>query len=321
MSLDIHGCVLTYNRRELALRCIKALLAQTHKLKSIIVIDNGSTDGTGEALAALNHPALHIVRIEENIGAARGFTYLLDYAYNKANVDWAYMMDDDVICEPTAVEELVAAYERNFTAPEQVGFLVSQAVDGEGRANNVPHIDTRPRRAGECPDWGLYLDQGSVGVRGSPMSGMLMPRTTFDDFGNLQSAFVIWGEDLEYTLRITEQRPGLIIGRSKIVHLRAQTGDISIFLENDKKRVPNFYYLYRNQLYVRRRYMGIHAYANGIIRFGLDSAKLLAKGKLWKAQIALRGTLAGVVFNPKTPYPNGRPPLAAEPEQQLNAAQ
>src|ERR1700712_1402544 len=313
MSLDIHGLVLTYNRRELVLRCIKALLAQTHRLQSIIVIDNGSTDGTGEALAALNNPALHIVRIEQNVGAARGFTYALDYAYTKAKVDWAYMMDDDVICEPTAVAELAAAYEHNFSAPEQVGFLVSQAVDGEGRANNVPHIDTRPRRAGECADWGMYLDQGIVAVRGSPMSGMLMPRTTFDAFGNLQSAFVIWGEDLEYTLRITEQRPGLIVGRSKIVHLRAQTGDISIFLENDKKRVPNFYYLYRNQLFVRRRYMGIHAYANGIIRFGLDSAKLLAKGKLWKAQIALRGTVAGIVFNPKTPYPNGKPPVAAEP--------
>jgi dTDP-4-dehydrorhamnose reductase len=311
MSLDIHGLVLTYNRRELVLRCVNALLAQTHPLKSIIVIDNGSTDGTGEALAELKSPLVQVVRIEENIGAARGFTYMLDYGFKNAKVEWGYMMDDDVICEPTAVEELVKAYEKNFTAPEQVGFLVSQAVDGQGRANNVPHIDTRPRRAGECPDWGLYLDQGIVSVRGSPMSGMLMPRTTFDDFGNLNSEFVIWGEDLEYTLRITEQRPGLIVGRSKIVHLRAQTGDISIFLENDRERVPNFYYLYRNQLFVRRKYMGMHAYANGIIRFLLDTSKLVAHGDLWKAQIALRGTMAGIVFNPKTPWPENKTPEPA----------
>jgi dTDP-4-dehydrorhamnose reductase len=312
MSLDIHGLVLTYNRRELVLRCLRALLAQTHALKSIMVIDNGSTDGTQDALAALavEHPALDVVRIDKNIGAARGFSYMLDYAFATRKVGWAYMMDDDVICEPTAVEELVAAYHHNFTAPEQVGFLVSQAVDGEGRANNVPHIDTRPRRAGECPDWGMYLDQGIVAVRGSPMSGMLMPRTTYEAFGNLQSEFVVWGEDLEYTLRITEQRPGLIVGRSKITHLRSQTGDISIFLENDKSRVPNFYYLYRNQLFVRRKYMGIHAYANGIVRFLLDSTRLLAHGDLWKAQIALRGTMAGIVFNPKTPFPSGKPPTA-----------
>lgn len=311
MTLEIHGLVLTYNRRELVLRCVEALLAQTHRLASIIVIDNGSTDGTQEALAALDNPALHVVRIEENVGAARGFTYALDYAFATRHVDWAYMMDDDVIAEPTAVAELVTAYQHNFTLPEQVGFLVSQAVDGQGRANNVPHIDTRPRHAGECPDWGMYLDQGIVAVRGSPMSGMLMPRTTFEAFGNLNSEFVIWGEDLEYTLRITEQRPGLIVGRSKITHLRSQAGDISIFLENDRARVPNFYYLYRNQLFVRRRYMGVHAYANGIIRFLLDSTRLLAHGDVWKAQIALRGTMAGIVFNPKTPWPSGKPPTTS----------
>lgn len=310
--MDIHGLVLTYNRRELVLRCVNALLAQTHPLKSIIVIDNGSDDGTSEALTQLNSPLIQVVRIDQNIGAARGFTYMLEHGFAKANIEWGYMMDDDVICEPTAVEELVKAYEQNFSAPEQVGFMVSQAVDGQGRANNVPHIDTRPRRAGECPDWGLYLDQGIVSVRGSPMSGMLMPRTTFEDFGNLNSEFVVWGEDLEYTLRITEQRPGLIVGRSKIVHLRAQTGDISIFLEHDEKRVPNFYYLYRNQLFVRRKYMGMHAYANGIVRFLLDTSKLVAGGKLWKAQIALRGTMAGIVFNPKTPWPERKSPAAAE---------
>jgi dTDP-4-dehydrorhamnose reductase len=312
MSLDIHGLVLTYNRRELVLRCVQALLAQTHPLKSIIVIDNGSSDGTGDALRALGSPLIQIVRIEENIGAARGFAYMLDHGFAKAKVEWGYIMDDDVICEPTAVEELVKAYEHNFTAPEQVGFFVSQAVDAQGHANNVPHIDTRPKRAGECPDWGLYLDQGIVSVRGSPMSAMLMPRTTFEDFGNLNAEFVIWGEDLEYTMRITDQRPGLIVGRSKMVHLRAQTGDISIFLENDKNRVPNFYYLYRNQLFVRRKYMGIHAYGNGIIRFLLDTSKLVARGELWKAQIALRGTMAGIVFNPKTPWPEGKTPAAAE---------
>ena len=310
MSMSIHGLVLTYNRREMVQRCVRALIDQTHPLASIHVVDNGSSDGTGEALAALNHPGLHVVRIDKNIGAARGFAYMLDYAFATRKLEWAYMMDDDVITKPTAVEELVTAYERNFTAPEQVGFLVSQAVDGHGHANNVPHIDTRPRRAGECPDWGMYLDQGIASVRGCAMSGMLMPRTTYEAFGNLNSDFIVWGEDLEYTMRITDQRPGLLVGRSKVTHLREQSGDISIFLENDRSRVPNFYYLYRNQLFVRRKYMGMHAFTNGIVRFLLESSKLVAHGDFWKAQIALRGTLAGVVFNPKTPWPNGRPPQA-----------
>jgi GT2 family glycosyltransferase len=303
---EIHALVLTYNRRELVLRCIRALLAQSRPFASIIVVDNASSDGTQAAVAALNEPLIDYVRVEKNLGAARGFNFAMDYAFGKRRVQWCYIMDDDVIAGPTAVDELVSAYDRNFTTPEQVGFLVSQAVDGQGRANNVPAIDTRPRRLGECPDWGQYLDQGIVTVRASPLSGMLMPITTYESFGNLNPDFIVWGEDLEYTFRITEQRPGLIVGHSKILHLRSQPGDISIFLENDRSRVPNFYYLYRNQMYVRRRYMGLHAYANGLVRGLFEATRLVANGDWWKAQIALRGTVAGLTFNPKVPLPNGR---------------
>jgi hypothetical protein len=88
-------------------------------------------------------------------------------------------MDDDVMPEPTALTELVAAYERNFTSTELVGFLVAQSVDAQGRANNVPAIDTRPRRAGECASWGQFLDQGIASVRGTAVAGMLMPRSTY----------------------------------------------------------------------------------------------------------------------------------------------
>lgn len=312
----IHALVLTYNRRELVLRCIRALLGQSLPLSSIIVVDNGSSDGTQAAIAELANPLIDYIRIEKNIGAARGFNFAMDYAFGERRVPWAYIMDDDVIASQTAVQQLVAAYEKNFTAPEQVGFLVSQAVDGQGRANNVPAIDTRPRRLGECPDWGQYLDQGIVTVRAATLSGMLMPVTTYDAFGNLNSDFVVWGEDLEYTFRITEHRPGLIVGHSKITHLRSQPGDISIFLENDRSRVPNFYYLYRNQMYVRRRYMGLHAYANGLVRGLFEASRLIAHGDWWKAQIAVRGTIAGLTFNPKVPLPNGKPkPVAAKPAQ------
>lgn len=299
MTDEIHALVITYNRRELLMRCIAALKAQTVPLKSIVIIDNGSTDDTQATLKALNDPVIDHVRLDPNIGPAKGFHYGIDYVFAKRRMPWVWIMDDDVIPAPNALEELVAAYHKNFTAPEDVGFLVSQSVDAQGRANNVPTIDTRARKLGECANWGYYLDQGMVSVRTAPLSALLMPLSTYDTFGNLNRDFIVWGEDTELTFRITEHRPGLLVGKSKILHLRGQPGDISIFLEEDERRVPNFYYLYRNMLYVRRRYVGVHAYVNGIVRGLVETAQLASKGKFKKAQIALRGTAAGVVFNPK----------------------
>lgn len=295
----IHALVITYNRRELLLQNLQALAAQTYPLASITVIDNGSTDGTADAIRALQNPLIDHVRLDPNIGAARGFHYGIEHVFAKRKAPWAWIMDDDVIPSPTSLAELVAAYQRNFKQPEEIGFLVAQSVDAQGRANNVPTIDTRARHLGECAGWGQYLDQGMVSIRTSALSAILMPRATYQTFGNLNPEFVVWGEDTDYTFRITEGRPGLLVGQSKIVHLRSQPGDISIFLEEDQRRVPNFYYLYRNSLYVRRRYVGMHAYVNGIVRGLVEVTKLAASGKWKKAQIALRGTAAGIVFNPK----------------------
>jgi GT2 family glycosyltransferase len=303
MTDEIHALVITYNRRELLMRNLAALKAQTHPLRSIVVIDNGSTDDTRDAIKALNDPLIDHVRLDPNIGPARGFHHGIDYVFAKRRMPWVWIMDDDVIPAPTALAELVAAFHKNFKAPEDVGFLVSQSVDAEGRANNVPTIDTRPRQLGECANWGLYLDQGMVSIRTAPLSALLMPRSTYDSFGNLNPDFIVWGEDTDLTFRITEQRPGFRVGMSKILHLRGQPGDISIFLEEDKRRVPNFYYLYRNMLYVRRRYVGPHAYVNGIARGLLETAQLVAAGKFWKAQIALRGVAAGIVWIPKDEAP------------------
>jgi GT2 family glycosyltransferase len=300
----IHALVVTYNRRELLMRNIQTLMAQTYPLASITLIDNGSTDGTKDAIRALNNPLIDHQRLEQNTGAAGGFHYGIEYIYARKKVPWAWIMDDDVMPAPTALQELVAAYQRNFKAPSEVGFLVSQAVDGEGRAINVPTIDQRVRPPNTSASWGLYLDQGIVSIRTSALSSMLMPLATYQAFGNLNREFVIWGEDTDLTFRITEQRPGLIVGRSKVDHLRGAPGNLSIFTEDDQRRVPNFYYLYRNSLYVRRRYIGMHAYFNGVVRGLVEVTKLAAGGKWKKAEIALRGTAAGIVFNPK-PVPPG----------------
>lgn len=51
-SAGVSAIIPTYNRRELVQRAIDSVLAQTHPVDEIIVVDDGSTDGTGEALRA-----------------------------------------------------------------------------------------------------------------------------------------------------------------------------------------------------------------------------------------------------------------------------
>ena len=49
-DLRVAAVVVTYNRKELLMECLEALLRQTRPLQAIYIIDNASTDGTPELL-------------------------------------------------------------------------------------------------------------------------------------------------------------------------------------------------------------------------------------------------------------------------------
>jgi len=50
LNIDVSVIIPTYNRREFVCRAIESVLAQTHAVPEIIVVDDGSTDGTGALL-------------------------------------------------------------------------------------------------------------------------------------------------------------------------------------------------------------------------------------------------------------------------------
>lgn len=95
--------VVTYNRLSLLKECIDALRHQTYKNFRIVIVNNGSTDGTCEWLSLQNDL---IVISQENSGGAGGFytglKYVAEHAY-----DYCWFMDDDVICNVDALQELL----------------------------------------------------------------------------------------------------------------------------------------------------------------------------------------------------------------------
>ena len=201
------------------------------------------------------------VRVEKNQGPAAGFTALFQHCYAEG-CDWLWVMDDDVIPEPNALEELVSAYTTNFSTPESIGFLASYLRTPDGQPNNVPDVDNR-QEGFAPPRWAELLGQGLVRVKFSTLCADFIPRSTMERFGFPCADFYYGGEDIDYTLRIARERPVYLVGKSNALHLRAVTGKFHILAETDPKRIPFYYYYYRNQLYLRRAYLGRHS----LVRF------------------------------------------------------
>ena len=71
-DLRISAVVVTYNRLELLQRLVKAL-TDVPELGEVLIVDNASTDGTGEWLASLDVERVQTRTLEHNIGGAGGF--------------------------------------------------------------------------------------------------------------------------------------------------------------------------------------------------------------------------------------------------------
>ena len=143
--------VVTYNRLSLLKECIDALRHQTYKNFRIVIVNNGSTDGTCEWLSLQNDL---IVISQENSGGAGGFytglKYVAEHAY-----DYCWFMDDDVICNVDALQELLWAVP---LLKQDFGFLCSSVIDRNGNPTNVPEVDLRSQ--GAYSDWSRFLING-----------------------------------------------------------------------------------------------------------------------------------------------------------------
>ncbi len=109
--MSVCALVVTFNRRALLAECLDALLAQTHPVARIVVVDNASTDGTPELLRKrgfLDRPEVELVRLPENLGSSGGFATGIERA-RAGDEDWVWVMDDDAEPRPDALATLLAA--------------------------------------------------------------------------------------------------------------------------------------------------------------------------------------------------------------------
>lgn len=98
----------TYNRVTLLRRAIAALLRQTAPSGSyeIIVVDNNSSDGTSDAVAAIGDPRLRVIREPR-----QGLSYARNAGIEAARAPIVAFTDDDVEAAPGWVETIVSALE------------------------------------------------------------------------------------------------------------------------------------------------------------------------------------------------------------------
>ena len=121
----VTAAITTHNRVDLVEAALASVLAQTRPADEVIVVDNGSTDGTREALA----PYADRIRYlwQENAGRAGS----RNRAIAEASGDYLAFLDSDDLWRPDKLERQVPALERRPDAAFAHGHV--EIIDAAGR--------------------------------------------------------------------------------------------------------------------------------------------------------------------------------------------
>lgn len=97
--------IVNFNAGAMIERCLAALDRQTYRDFRVIVVDNASTDGSADGIAA-RHPDVVLVPAGANLGFAAGNNLGLRHA---GDADWILLLNPDAYAAPDCLERFVAA--------------------------------------------------------------------------------------------------------------------------------------------------------------------------------------------------------------------
>ena len=282
------AAVVTYNRKELLLECLDALL-KVRGQPAILVIDNASTDGTQKALQPyIEKGLIKYLNTGSNLGGAGGFCFAIREAM-KDDPDFVWIMDDDTIVQPDTLMKLLEQAEQH----PKGGYFSSKALWTDGSENvmnaHVRAETDRGQKALLCPE--------------ATFVSLLLPAASILQMGLPIKEFFIWGDDIEYTRRIHAARPGYYVPGSVGVHKTASNVGSNIALDS-MDRLERYRYAYRNEVYTARR-EGVYRSARQLAKIMYHSVRVLLKSREAKARkirLIWSASFQGLSFHPRIEY-------------------
>ena len=283
--------VVSYNRIDLLKKCLVALESQTEPLDEIIVVENGSTDGSADYVRE-NHPGVTLFETGKNLGGAGGFAWGLDISMAKGH-EAAWLMDDDAEPELDAFAPLKEAFGGIEPRPSVLASLVTNGRD-VFNTRNPPVITTDAKR---------HMDANAVGgvaIDTATFVGVLvnldLARETHLPFVD----FFIWIDDSEYTHRLSRMGLAMTVPASMVNHpvAKGTTADMG----------PRLYYHIRNNLwYLREKEADRNSKIIGLAGLAIQTLEqaLKAENKLGWASAAARGWFHGATRRPRRIAPGG----------------
>lgn len=239
----VAAVILNWNNYEDTFECLKSLSNIKYPNFQIIVVDNGSTDGSGQALADSFESADFIFN-EDNMGFSGGMNTGIQRGLEEG-ADYIWLLNNDiVVTDKSVLQVLVEAMEENPEIGICSPVIESRADDSVWFENG--HISWRSgatKHLEVAKNSGEMIESDYI-----PFCAALLSRELIESVGLIDDDYFLYYEDIDYCTRSSKKGyKNKVLQTTKIDHKSSSTS-------GDTFEKIRSYYEARNQLLFNRKH-------------------------------------------------------------------
>lgn len=221
--MDISVVIPLFNKKDSVLRAINSILAQTYLPNEIIIVNDGSTDGSEKVVEQLNHPLIRLIH-QENAGVSAARNKGVELAKG----EWIAFLDADDLWLTEYLEEIdkIRVQVGNASVLATAYLLQSSMEEKSITLNNLPF-------ASEIGELTNYFEVASTSNPPICSSAVVIKKSALETINGFPLD-VHSGEDLITWARLASQYP---IGYSRKPLSIFRLDDAHIY-KNKPKRIP-----------------------------------------------------------------------------------
>jgi len=217
----VYVVTVNWNRADDTLECLASLSNSTYDNLKILVVDNGSTDGSTE-LISRDFPMIEQIHNTENLGFARGYNTGMKHAMD-SGADYIFIINNDATVAPETISNLIQYSTPNIgiIAPLINYSKYPNMIWSSGGITSSWTLEKHDPLSEQIDtgDWEQVLKRDFV-----TGCAMLIPRNTLTEVGYFDEKFHMYYEDMDLCLRI--RKAGLeilVVPTAKVWHKVARS--------------------------------------------------------------------------------------------------